>query len=169
MKIHAAPSGNQKMVKGNVVNVLADISSTVKHLPLVPNESYTIQVELKCQLKYKHPVLFQRAAKYLTQNSKLFNENGISYDETWQYGKPRITDSVPSQHCLKDKNKISEESNFQKSKFELKKDDIHRGSSHNADLLILKSKVGLVIKVKLNVFYLMGKKTLKMIIQRLRF
>ena len=46
MKIHAAPSGNQNMVKGNVVNVPADISSTVKHLPLVPNESYTIQAKL---------------------------------------------------------------------------------------------------------------------------
>ena len=46
MKIHAAPSGNQKMVKQNVVNVPADISSTVKHLPLVPNESYTIEAEL---------------------------------------------------------------------------------------------------------------------------
>ena len=46
MKIHAAPSGNQNMVKRNVVSVPADISSTVKHLPLVPNESYTIQAEL---------------------------------------------------------------------------------------------------------------------------
>ena len=53
----------------------------------------------------------------------------------WEYGKPRIIDSVSSRHCLNDKNKILEESNFEKSKFEVKKDDIHRGSSHNADFV----------------------------------
>ena len=50
IKIHAAPGGNQKIVKGNVFNVPADISSMVEHLPLVPNENYTIQVELNDKL-----------------------------------------------------------------------------------------------------------------------
>ena len=75
MKIQSAPSGGQKKIRGNVVNVPADVSTTVTTLPRLQDSNETIQVKLKRQLKYKHAVLSQairpakviKAAEYITK------------------------------------------------------------------------------------------------------
>lgn len=48
-----APRGNQLKIKGNVVNVPADVNNTVNVLPQLPHESGTIRVQLKRQLQLK--------------------------------------------------------------------------------------------------------------------
>lgn len=45
--------GNQLKVNGNIVNVPADVSSTVNLLPRLENETGTIKVQLKRKLQYK--------------------------------------------------------------------------------------------------------------------
>lgn len=52
-----APRGNQSKINGNVVNVPADINSTVSMLPRLPHETDTIKVQLKCKLQYKSAAL----------------------------------------------------------------------------------------------------------------
>ena len=91
MKIHAAPRGGQKKIMGNVVNIPADIVTTVKSLPRMTEENATIQVDLKRHLKYKHAIMsenvrpekLRQAASYLVQNSPLFKEYGIQYNSSW--------------------------------------------------------------------------------------
>lgn len=56
-KILQAPRGNQLKIKGNVVNVPADVSNTVNNLPRLPQESGTIKIQLKRRLKYKSSAL----------------------------------------------------------------------------------------------------------------
>ena len=46
-KLMQAPRGNQLKIKGNVVNVPADVNNTVNLLPRLPQESGTIKVQLK--------------------------------------------------------------------------------------------------------------------------
>ena len=46
-KLMQAPQGNQLKIKGNVVNVPADVNSTVNMLPRLPEENGTIKVQLK--------------------------------------------------------------------------------------------------------------------------
>ena len=45
-KLMQAPKGNQLKIKGNVVNVPADVNSTVNMLPQLPEENGTIKVQL---------------------------------------------------------------------------------------------------------------------------
>lgn len=52
-KLMQAPRGNQLKIKGNVVNVPADVNNTVNVLPQLPHESGTIRVQLKRQLQLK--------------------------------------------------------------------------------------------------------------------
>ena len=93
IKMYAAPCGGQYKIRGNVVNVVADTSSTIASLPRVKDKTRTIKVELKRQLKYKHSVMSENvrpekvreAAKYLCMNSSLFAEHGITYDPSWKY------------------------------------------------------------------------------------
>ena len=86
-----APRGKQFKISGNVVNVPADVTITVNMLPRLPQETGTIKVQLKCRLQYKssalslnvrpHKVL--QAAAWLTNNSPLYQEEGITLNETW--------------------------------------------------------------------------------------
>ena len=46
-KLLQAPRGNQLKIKGNVVNVPAEVNNTLNMLPRLPQESETIKVQLK--------------------------------------------------------------------------------------------------------------------------
>ena len=91
MKLHAAPSGGQYKIRGNVVNVPADVASTIGCLPRMHHDTSTVKVKLKRHLKYKHAVMSQNvrpekvrvAAHYLCTNGKLLQRHGIVYDEDW--------------------------------------------------------------------------------------
>ena len=53
MQVRELPSGGQLSIHGNVVNVPADVNSTVNVLPRPINESQTIPIKLKRRLGYK--------------------------------------------------------------------------------------------------------------------
>ena len=85
MQVRELPSGGQLSIHGNVVNVPADVNSTVSVLPRPINESQTIPIKLKRRLGYKHHYQFQNvrptkvlaAAQYLVHNSEIFRNEGI--------------------------------------------------------------------------------------------
>ena len=86
-KLLQAPRGSQFKIKGNVVNVPAEVNNTVNMLPRLPQESGTIKVQLKRRLEYKSSALslnvrpnkiFQ-AANWLATNSTLYREQGVSF------------------------------------------------------------------------------------------
>ena len=85
MQVRELPSGGQLSIHGNVVNVPADVNSTVSVLPRPINESQTIPIKLKRRLGYKHHYQFQNirptkvleAAQYLVRNSEIFKNEGI--------------------------------------------------------------------------------------------
>ena len=90
-KIMQAPRGKQLKINGNVVNVPADVSTTVNMLPRLPHENGTIKVQLKRKLQYKssalslnvrpHKVI--QAASWLTNSSSLYHQEGITVNQTW--------------------------------------------------------------------------------------
>ena len=88
-KLMQAPRGNQLKIKGNVVNVPADVNNTVNILPRLPQENGTIKVQLKRRLQYKssalslnvRPYKILQAANWLADNSNLYREQGISFSE----------------------------------------------------------------------------------------
>jgi hypothetical protein len=91
MQIHELPRGGQFKIHGNVVNVPANVNSTVNVLPRSMNELQTIPVKLKRRLSYKHHYRFQTirpmkvlmAAQYLAKNSKLFINEGIQVNDAF--------------------------------------------------------------------------------------
>jgi len=91
MQIRELPKGGQLSIHGNVVNVPADINSTVSTLPRSVNESRTIPIKLKRSLSYKHCYQFQKvrprkvleAAKYLVETSELFQNVHVEVQENW--------------------------------------------------------------------------------------
>jgi len=91
MQIRELPTGGQLSIHGNVVNVPADVNSTVNVLPRPVNESQTIPIKLKRCLSYKHYYQFQsirpckvsEAAKYLVRTSKLFQNEGVQVADNW--------------------------------------------------------------------------------------
>ena len=90
-KIMQAPRGKQLKINGNVVNVPADVNSTVNMLPRLPDDTGTIKVQLKRRLQYNslalslnvrlHKVL--QAASWLASNSALYQEEGILVNQNW--------------------------------------------------------------------------------------
>ena len=88
-KLMQAPRGKQLKIKGNIVNVPADVNNTVNILPRLPQESGTIKVQLKRRLQYKssalslnvRPYKILQAANWLADNSNLYREQGISFSE----------------------------------------------------------------------------------------
>ena len=88
-KLLQAPRGNQLKIKGNVVNVPADVNSTVNMLPRLPQESGTIKIQLKRRLEYKSSALslnvrprkILEAANWLANNSELYRDQGVSFSE----------------------------------------------------------------------------------------
>ena len=91
MQIRELPSGGQLSIHGNVINVPANVNSTVSVLPRPVNESQTIPIKLKRRLSYKHHYQFQNirpsrvldAAKFLVQTSELFQNEGIEVADNW--------------------------------------------------------------------------------------
>lgn len=90
-KIHEAARGKRFKIHGNIVNVPADVLNTVNILPRVSTETETIKVQLKRRLKYKNFVLSQNirpfkvfeAAKWLTENGTLFQQESIKLNPDW--------------------------------------------------------------------------------------
>ena len=106
-KLMQAPRGNQLKIKGNIVNVPADVNNTVNVLPRLPQESGTIKVQLKRRLQYKSSALslnvrrykILQAANWLAANSALYREQGVSFSEnrisSYNVNMPRSeTDTV---------------------------------------------------------------------------
>ncbi|KAJ8017840.1 hypothetical protein HOLleu_44503 [Holothuria leucospilota] len=91
MQIRELPRGRQMSMKGNVVNVPADVTNTVKMLPKRMDESHTIPVKFKRKLSYNHSVVSQNvrpkkvfdAANWLVTNSQLYKEEGVTLLQTW--------------------------------------------------------------------------------------
>ena len=85
-KLMQAPKGKQLKIKINVVNVPADVNSTVNMLPRLPQETGTIKIQLKRGLQYKSsalslnvtPYKVLQAAKWLVSNSTLYREQGVT-------------------------------------------------------------------------------------------
>jgi hypothetical protein len=105
MQLREMPRGGQINLKGNIVNVPADVNSTIKSLPRMIDENQTIMLKLKRKLSYKHHVAFENirpnkvfeAAKWLVGNSDLFKSEGIVLNETWLSNPqqfPNTTDNV---------------------------------------------------------------------------
>jgi hypothetical protein len=90
-KIFQAPRGGQLKIMGNVVNVPADVNNTVNMLPRLSHETGTIKVQLKRRLQYKSSALslnirphkVMQAAAWLVNTSSLYQEQGITLDQTW--------------------------------------------------------------------------------------
>ena len=91
MKVFAAPRGEQKKIRGNVVNVPCDTVNTFQVLPHSGNKQQTIQVQIKRDLRYTNHVMSQNVrpykvretAEYLVTHGKLFKDQGISFDKIW--------------------------------------------------------------------------------------
>ena len=85
MQIRELPRGGQLSIHGNVVNVPADVNSTVSTFPGSIDESQTIPIKLKRRLSYRHYYQFQnvrprrvlKAAKYFVETSELFQNEHI--------------------------------------------------------------------------------------------
>ena len=102
-KLLQAPRGIQFKIKGNVVNIPADVNNTVNILPRLLQESGTIKVQLKRGLEYKSSALslnvrpnkILQAANWLATNSILYREQGISFSTD------RATSIVQTCHKMK--------------------------------------------------------------------
>ncbi len=76
-QIRELPSGGQKSIKGNVVNVPMDVTKTINQLPRNLNETETIGIKFKKKVSYKkcdyceniRPQALIKAARYLIANS----------------------------------------------------------------------------------------------------
>ena len=91
MQLREMPRGGQVNLKGNIVNVPADVNSIIKSLPRMIDENETIMLKLKRKLSYKHHMAFENirpnkvfeAAIWLVENSDLFKNEGIVVNENW--------------------------------------------------------------------------------------
>ncbi|XP_060603886.1 uncharacterized protein LOC132756767 [Ruditapes philippinarum] len=125
MQVREMPRGGQLNLRGNVVNVPASVSNTIKSLPRMLNEDETIMLKLKRKLAYKHHVAFENirpnkvfdAAKWLVSNSALFRSEGIVVNETWldqpqeAFNKEDDQDK-PTTDCSADIDTWTEDENF---------------------------------------------------------
>ena len=60
MQLREMPRGGQINLKGNIVNVPADVNNTVRQLPRMLDDSETIAVKFKRKLCYKHHVSYEK-------------------------------------------------------------------------------------------------------------
>lgn len=78
-------------IHGNVVNVPANVNTTVNFLPRSLHKSQTIHIKLKRRLSFKHCYQFQNirptkvieAAEYLINTSELYQNEGIQVADAW--------------------------------------------------------------------------------------
>ena len=91
MQIRELPRGGQYSLKGNVINVPADIQPTVNCLSRPMDENFTVAVQLKKKLSYKkvdfkenvRPLRVLTALHWLVNNSELYKKSGIVVDDNW--------------------------------------------------------------------------------------
>lgn len=92
IQISEAPRGKQFKMSKNVVNVPADIVSTVAKLPRTESDMHTIKVKLKKQLRKPYHYMAESvrpnrviaAVKYLAENTSLYKAESIQLDENWE-------------------------------------------------------------------------------------
>lgn len=85
MQIREMPRGGLLSLKGNVVNVLANVNTTVKTLSRMQCDEDTILLKFKRKLAYNYHMAFEKirpnkvfdAAKWLVNNSMLLKNEGI--------------------------------------------------------------------------------------------
>ena len=78
-------------INGNIVNVPADVNTTISMLPRLPNENGTININLKRRLQYKgsapslnvRPHKVFQAAHWLLNNSSFYKEEEITLHQNW--------------------------------------------------------------------------------------
>ena len=91
MHIIVLPSGNQRSLRGNIINVPADIYETVHLLPQYINDTGTVTVKLKRKLQYRsvyqesniRPEKDLRALQYSLQNSPYYRTTAVGLDDNW--------------------------------------------------------------------------------------
>ena len=96
MQIRELPRGHQLSIHGNVVNVPADVNTTISAIPRPIDEAQTISIKLKKRKGFKGYYMFQTirplnvmyAAHYLTQTSELYRDEGIQLSNEWLNGLP---------------------------------------------------------------------------------
>jgi hypothetical protein len=89
MKIHQLPVGQQLSIHGNIVNVPADVLTSVNMLPRCSSQSETVALQFKRRSKYKHafmsanirPACIREVATFLVQQGSLFKQECISFSE----------------------------------------------------------------------------------------
>ena len=105
-KIFQAPRGGQLKITGNIVNVPADVNSTVNMLPRLLDQTGTIKVQLKRRLQYKSSALslnirphkVMQAAAWLVNTSPLYEGQGIIIDQNWLRSLPLLKHKMMNQH-----------------------------------------------------------------------
>lgn len=91
LKIFQASRGKQFKVINNVVNVPANVSTTVTHLPRCQNDLHTLKVQLKRTIGAVHPYMSEtirpsrvmRVAKWLFTHGPLYREEHVQFDRDW--------------------------------------------------------------------------------------
>ena len=81
-----APRGGQLKINGNIVNVPADVNTTISMLPRLPNENGTININLKRRLQYKGSALSLNVRPhkvFQAAHSSLYREEEITLNQNW--------------------------------------------------------------------------------------
>ena len=104
MKLVKLPRGKQKGIKGDAVNVPADLGPACNLLPRIPADVHIISLKLKRKLEYKQAYLHDTmwpenvliALQYLKAHNPLYadieiNENWI---QTWQEEDEQLYDGI---------------------------------------------------------------------------
>ena len=110
-KLMQAPRGKQFKIHGNIVNVPADVTSTVTMLPRLPSQNATVKVNLKRKLQYKssalslnvRPQKIIEAAFWLICSCSLYKDEGIVLNSDWvnSYNAEMPNENADniSEHC----------------------------------------------------------------------
>lgn len=113
MKIQELPRGGQLRISGNVVNVPSNITATVSTLPRTLHEQEVIKLQLKRKMDYDHglhlnnirPLRVQKAAKCLVENSPLYKQENIGFDENFHI-IPKLLYKITGQRLRKVMSKV---------------------------------------------------------------
>ena len=116
MQVRELPTGGQLSIHEIVVNVPADVNSTVHILPRPINESQTTPIKLKRRLGYKHHYQFQNvrpkkvlvAAQYLVLTSEILKNEGIQLIDNYVLNQFNINEHEWSEFVSKDASKSSD-------------------------------------------------------------
>ena len=112
MQIRELRTGGQLSIHGNVVNVPADVNSTVSSLPRSINESQAIPIKLKRRLSYKHHYQFWNVtprkvlevAKYLVKTSEIFQN--VEVQENWLDNPNTRGNDILANQSVNEKNSL---------------------------------------------------------------